>query len=137
MVSSSSSLTYAEISRARVHDSQPLFFQLYKQPDELAVERVHEAERLGYNAIFLTVDAPALGNRERDIRAPFVIEDQEKEAEKVARMDMKASPDVPLMLNTDEKDYGAPVARLRGVDSDMSWDKVFGSCNFALDCLTD
>jgi len=59
--------------------SQTLFFQLYKHAkDSVAEERVREIDSLGYKAIFLTVDAIVAGNRERDIRNPWQLEDEEK-----------------------------------------------------------
>ncbi|PCH40489.1 hypothetical protein WOLCODRAFT_136908 [Wolfiporia cocos MD-104 SS10] len=82
MVSSHASLSSSEIAATRVSPEQPLFFQLYKHRDnEIAERRVREVVELGYNAIFLTVDAPVSANRERDIRAPFELEDQEREAQ--------------------------------------------------------
>ncbi|CAL1696102.1 unnamed protein product [Somion occarium] len=78
MVSSNASLSYAEIASARVSPSQPLFFQLYKHKDRaLAEKRIREVESLGYNAIFLTVDAIVAGNREKDVRAGWTEEDVE------------------------------------------------------------
>ncbi|KAF7364023.1 hypothetical protein MSAN_01061000 [Mycena sanguinolenta] len=75
IVSSSASMSYAEIIRA-VPPSQPLFFQLYKYRNDTAAEkRVREAERLGYKAIFLTVDALVLGNREKDMRSRWDAEE--------------------------------------------------------------
>ncbi|KAL5480695.1 hypothetical protein ACEPAI_9635 [Sanghuangporus weigelae] len=122
MVSSSASLTYAEIVEGRISESQPLFFQLYLLKGERAPDRVREAERLGYKAIFLTVDTPVRGNRELDLRAPFVLADQEREAERLA---MKANPDAPMDLEIDyEKGIGEPVARVVGFDEDMSWEKT-------------
>jgi L-lactate dehydrogenase (cytochrome) len=80
MVSTNSSLSYAEISAARVSPDQPLFFQLYKHVDDgIAERRIREIEGLGYKAIFLTVDALVPGNRELDIRAPHYLEDFENE----------------------------------------------------------
>jgi L-lactate dehydrogenase (cytochrome) len=77
MVSSNASMSPSEIMKF-AHPSQTLFFQLYKhRNDRIAEERVREAERLGYKAIFLTVDALVAGNRERDIRSPWVLEEQE------------------------------------------------------------
>ncbi|KAF7356759.1 hypothetical protein MVEN_01010900 [Mycena venus] len=71
MVSSSASMSYAEIIQA-APPSQPLFFQLYKnRVDAVAEKRVREIERLGYKAIFLTVDAVVLGNREKDVKSPW------------------------------------------------------------------
>jgi len=79
MVSSNASLSPEQIASSRLSPSQPLFFQLYKHKnDQIAEERVRKIEALGYNAIFLTVDAPVPGNRERDVRAGWVQEDLEK-----------------------------------------------------------
>ena len=123
MVSSAASYSYSEIVEARITESQPLFFQLYLLRGERAPDRVREAERLGYKAIYLTVDAPVRGNRELDLRAPFVLADQEREAERVARK--QANPDAPMDPEIDyEKGIGEPVARLVGVDEDMTWEKV-------------
>lgn len=69
--------TMEEIASAA---SGPLWFQLYISPSlEVAAGLVRRAEAAGYRAIVLTVDLPALGNRERDRRhgmsippAPFV-----------------------------------------------------------------
>jgi len=49
----------------------PLWFQLYvyRGAWDLAEGLVHRAERAGYRAILLTVDAPRFGDRERGLRA--------------------------------------------------------------------
>ncbi|OSX67687.1 hypothetical protein POSPLADRAFT_1051817 [Postia placenta MAD-698-R-SB12] len=79
MVSTYSSCSHAEIAAARVNASQPLFLQLYKDKNSPVSEKLlRDVEGLGYNAIFLTVDAPLNGNRERDLRAPFELEEQER-----------------------------------------------------------
>lgn len=78
-VSSNASLSYKDIADARPDPSQVLWFQLYKNSDnKKAEERVREVVELGYKAIVLTVDAIVYGNRERDVRAPWVLEDMEK-----------------------------------------------------------
>ncbi len=52
------------------------WFQLYVFRDrELTRELVERAEAGGYEAILLTVDAPVLGRRERDIRNSFELPD--------------------------------------------------------------
>jgi L-lactate dehydrogenase (cytochrome) len=133
MVSSNASLSPAQISAARLSEDQPLFFQLYKYRD--AEARVREVERLGYKAIFLTVDAIVPGNRERDIRAPFELEEQEREIEHSARESAGVVPknteDMPRQPPQDEEDVDAPNevggtagALLQHADLDMSWDKV-------------
>lgn len=122
MVSSNASLSYAQIAEARVAADQPMFFQLYKHTAERALERVREVERLGYNAIFLTVDAPVAGHRELDIHAPFVLADQEREAERHAGKD--ADPEMPEEPDADAKNEGTAGALLSTADRDMSWEKA-------------
>ncbi|KAG8715750.1 Cytochrome b2, mitochondrial precursor [Ceratobasidium sp. 423] len=69
-ISSNASCTVDEIANARVDpQKQPLFFQLYVASDRAkSVETIKRIEKLGYRAIFFTVDAPVLGNRELDQR---------------------------------------------------------------------
>ncbi|KAF5374785.1 hypothetical protein D9758_000147 [Tetrapyrgos nigripes] len=78
MVSSNASLSYEEIAQA-ASPSQTIFFQLYKhENDAIAEKRVKDVEKLGYKAIWLTVDAIVPGNRQRDIKSPWVLEEQEQ-----------------------------------------------------------
>ncbi|KAG8700511.1 Cytochrome b2, mitochondrial precursor, partial [Ceratobasidium sp. 394] len=69
-ISSNASCTVDEIANARIDsEKQPLFFQLYVASDRAKSEQViKHVEELGYRAIFFTVDAPVLGNRELDQR---------------------------------------------------------------------
>jgi isopentenyl diphosphate isomerase/L-lactate dehydrogenase-like FMN-dependent dehydrogenase len=54
--------------------SGPLWFQLYTYPSfKVAESLVRRAEDAGYRAIVLTVDLPALGNREKERRNNFTI----------------------------------------------------------------
>ncbi|TEB39247.1 hypothetical protein FA13DRAFT_459719 [Coprinellus micaceus] len=77
MVSSNASLSKEDIMAA-ADPTQTLFFQLYKnRDDDKALKRVQEVVGLGYKAIFLTVDAIVAGNREEDIRCPWVLEELE------------------------------------------------------------
>lgn len=125
MVSSNASLSYAQIAEARLSPAQPLFFQLYKHRDDrIAEERVREVVSLGYNAIFLTVDAITAGNRERDIRAPFVLDEQEREADNST----EKTPDEPAKPEKDEKGnvnlLGTAGALIANDDMDMTWEKT-------------
>jgi L-lactate dehydrogenase (cytochrome) len=80
MISYNASLSSKQIADARGSPDQTLFFQLYKKKDtKVAEQRIREIEAEGYKAIFLTVDAVVAGNRERDNRAPYEIEDMERE----------------------------------------------------------
>ncbi|OSD06084.1 hypothetical protein PYCCODRAFT_1431900 [Trametes coccinea BRFM310] len=129
MVSSNASLSYAQIAEARVHPSQPLFFQLYKHRDDrIAEQRVREVVALGYNAIFLTVDAIVAGNRERDIRAPFELEEQEREADKAdeRKGGGKAAADIPAKQKDGEgvNLLGTAGALIANDDLDMTWEKT-------------
>ncbi|KAF7321809.1 Cytochrome b2, mitochondrial [Mycena kentingensis (nom. inval.)] len=52
---------------------QPLFLQLYVNRDrEVTKKYVQHAERRGVKGLFITVDAPQLGRREKDMRMKFV-----------------------------------------------------------------
>ena len=52
----------------------PLWFQLYLQPDRgHSLELVRRAEAAGFEALVLTVDAPAHGVRDRELRAGFCL----------------------------------------------------------------
>lgn len=128
MVSSSASLSYAQIAEARVSPSQPLFFRLYKHKDDKVAEaRVREVERLGYKAIFLTVDAIVSGNRERDVRAGWEQEEVERVAEEGEE---KSTADLPrrrddmeeVEMNVDVR--GTAGALVANDDSNMTWKKV-------------
>jgi isopentenyl diphosphate isomerase/L-lactate dehydrogenase-like FMN-dependent dehydrogenase len=57
--------------------SGPLWFQLYTYPSlKVAESLVRRAEDAGYRAIVLTVDLPALGNREKDRRNNITVPPQ-------------------------------------------------------------
>jgi len=118
MVSTNSSLSPAQIAAARASPDQTLFFQLYKKKEDApALELIREVEALGYSAIFLTVDAVVPGSRERDIKAPWVLEDQEANGQ-------------PTAIDTPQDeavggDLGTSGRLIGGNDSDMTWEKVF------------
>ncbi|EMD41756.1 hypothetical protein CERSUDRAFT_41345 [Gelatoporia subvermispora B] len=120
MVSSNASLSFEQIANERISDSQPLFFQLYKHKDDkVAEQRVREIERLGYKAIFLTVDAVVPSSREKDIRAPFVLEAQEREEAPQKPGDAAAqSGDGETNL------FGTAGGLIQFDDLDMSWKRT-------------
>lgn len=119
MVSTNASFSASEVAAARVSLTQPLFFQLYKKREDSEAEKlVKEVEALGYNAIFLTVDAIIAGRRDRDIKAPFVLEDQEREV-------TKERPSAEETQEEEEGDtLGTSGAFIAGNDVDMTWEKV-------------
>ena len=68
VVSTDSTLSLEDIAQAA---SGPLWFQLYIYTYDEARQLIRRAEEAGYEAIVLTVDAPRLGRRERDLRNDF------------------------------------------------------------------
>lgn len=140
MVSTNASCSLEEMSSARISPKQVQFFQFYKNKDNKAAEELlRRAEGLGYKAIFLTVDAIVAGNRERDIKSPWIEDERERELKelelgKVKRGDGGAGlADVPERKGDeddggyeDEKEEvgGLAGALLRTADMDMSWVKV-------------
>ncbi|WWC85377.1 uncharacterized protein L201_000240 [Kwoniella dendrophila CBS 6074] len=103
-ISSFASCSPEEIVAARA-PNQPLFFQLYiNSKRHIAKGVVEKINKLGFNAILLTVDAPVGGKRERDIRAKG-----EFEAPKSDTYDKQG----------DTK--GVAEAIFSAVDPDLSW----------------
>ncbi|PCH32971.1 hypothetical protein WOLCODRAFT_134829 [Wolfiporia cocos MD-104 SS10] len=129
MVSTYASLSASEVAAARLSPAQPLFFQLYKHADDArAAALLREIETLGYNAVFLTVDAPVAGNRERDVRAPFELEAQEREIEAEARgvaetEGLEGEPEMPDQ-GVDEDDGGTATPFLNITDHNMTFEKT-------------
>ncbi len=65
-----SSRSLEEIAQAATNG--PRWFQLYLQPDFTTTQRlVERAEKAGYTALVLTVDAPVFGNRDQTILGGF------------------------------------------------------------------
>ncbi|KZP31170.1 hypothetical protein FIBSPDRAFT_1037639 [Athelia psychrophila] len=127
-VSSNASLSYNDIAAARPDPAQVLWFQLYKNKDNAkAEERVREVAALGYKAIVLTVDAIVYGNRERDVRAPWVLDDMEK-AETQNAPGVEAGDGVRQpgdLEELEEVDLGGCAGALVAHDDrDMTWEKT-------------
>jgi L-lactate dehydrogenase (cytochrome) len=118
MVGTNPSCTHEEIAASRVSPSQPLIFQFYKNSDDAIAERfIRRIEKLEYKAIFLTVDAPVLGKRERDERAPFEQEDEESEHPSVYN---ESSGEKEI----DSADGSVSSTFSKQDDPNKSWDKV-------------
>jgi len=120
MVSSNASLPFHEIAKAARPD-QTLFFQLYKPQDNiLAEQRVRAVEGAGYKAIFLTVDAIVAGRRERDIRSPWVLEDEERGFSPAHSEGGEVDSASGAELNS----LGTAGALIADNDRNMTWEKV-------------
>jgi L-lactate dehydrogenase (cytochrome) len=71
MIPTLASCSFDEIMDA-AQDSQVQWLQLYVNKDRSVTKRIVEhAERRGCKALFITVDAPQLGRREKDMRSKF------------------------------------------------------------------
>ncbi|KAH9018740.1 FMN-dependent dehydrogenase-domain-containing protein [Lactarius hengduanensis] len=71
MIPTLSSCSFDELVDA-AQPGQVQFFQLYVNRDRAVTKRiVQQAERRGIKALFITVDAPQLGRREKDMRMTF------------------------------------------------------------------
>ena len=71
MIPTLASCSFDEICDAR-QDDQPQWLQLYVNKDRKITERiVKHAEARGVRGLFITVDAPQLGRREKDMRSKF------------------------------------------------------------------
>lgn len=69
MIPTLSGCAFKDIIAARKDPSTPMFFQLYVNQDKEKTKKlVQKAEAAGCSALFITCDAPQLGNRERDRR---------------------------------------------------------------------
>lgn len=67
-----STVSNRPLEAVREASNAPLWFQLYVYRDlELSRELVQRVEGAGFDALVLTVDAPVLGQRERDVRHRF------------------------------------------------------------------
>lgn len=72
MMPTLASCSIDEMTSARI-DGQTQWFQLYVNEDRKLTEKlIKNAERLGAKALCITVDAPALGRREKDMRVKFI-----------------------------------------------------------------
>jgi 4-hydroxymandelate oxidase len=95
----------------------PVWFQLYVYKDRSATEAlVHRVESAGCSAIELTVDAPLLGRRERDVRNSFVLPDGLWASNFAAEQSREAP----------ERQGGTQLAVAFGsmIDSGLTWDDV-------------
>jgi 4-hydroxymandelate oxidase len=67
-----STVSNRPLEAVRKATNAPLWFQLYVYRDlEMSRALVERVEAAGYDALVLTVDAPVLGQRERDVRHRF------------------------------------------------------------------
>ena len=91
---------------------QTAFFQLYVNSNRTVCEEiVRAAEAAGCKALFITVDAPQLGRRERDMRNKASTASQSTNAQKKAGDSIK-------------KDQGTSAALTSFIDPSLCWEDI-------------
>ena len=109
MISTFASCTLKETVEAAPADDQVQWLQLYVNTDRKTTDSLlKEAEELGLKAIFVTVDAPSLGRREKDMKLKFSSKDTPHNTKK------------PKM----ESKQGASRALSSFIDPSLTWDDV-------------
>lgn len=110
------------LSNTRVEDviaaaTGPVWFQLYVYRDRQVTRAlVERAEAAGCQALVLTVDAPLLGRRERDVRNRFALPD----GLRIENMLPEGLEDLPA--GVEDSGLGAYFASI--LDPTLSWDDV-------------
>ena len=95
----------------------PKWFQLYVYSDRSLTEAlIARAEAAGMTAIVLTVDAPILGRRERDLRNRFHLPDG------VRLANVPSSGSVPIPTGHGES--GIAIHFASGIDASLTWRDV-------------
>lgn len=117
MISTLASCSLKEIIEAAPSKDQIQWFQLYVNSDRKACdELLAEAEKLGAKAIFVTVDAPSLGNREKDSKVKFSADKSGPDAmERTKERKQKAK---------EVEEQGASRALSKFIDPTLSWKDV-------------
>lgn len=109
MISTLASCSLQEIVEAAPSKEQIQWFQLYVNTDrKITDDLIKQVEKLGLKAIFVTVDAPSLGRREKDMKVKFTNSNGAK-----------------AMENTKVKESkGASAALSTFIDPALSWDDI-------------
>ncbi|KAI0767101.1 glyoxylate dehydrogenase [Fomes fomentarius] len=109
MIATLASCSFDDIIDAAV-PGQTFFLQLYVNRDrEITRKYVQHAEKRGVKALFITVDAPQLGRREKDMRMKFVGDDAGAEVQKGLEV---------------KKDQGVARAISSFIDPSLSWKDI-------------
>ncbi len=111
-----STLSNTTLENVKKETSVPLLFQLYVYRDRSATaELVKRAEQAGYKAIVVTVDAPILGTRERDVRNDFKL----PEGLTIRNM-------TPMQLEKMSKESGSGLGNYfaSSIDPSLSWKDI-------------
>lgn len=111
MISTLASCSLDEILEAAPTKEQIQWFQLYVNSDrKITDDLIANVEKLGLKALFITVDAPSLGNREKDAKVKF--------------SGVKQGPDAMKKSKHEKESNGASRALSKFIDPSLSWDDV-------------
>ncbi|QLL32396.1 hypothetical protein HG536_0C05650 [Torulaspora globosa] len=117
MISTLASCSLQEIVEAAPSKDQIQWFQLYVNSDrKVTDELIAEAQRLGLKALFITVDAPSLGNREKDAKVKFSAEKLGPKAMEQNKEDKEKPKEVA--------ERGASRALSKFIDPSLSWKDI-------------
>ncbi|KAG6021756.1 hypothetical protein E4U41_002416, partial [Claviceps citrina] len=124
MIPTLASCSFDEIVDARRGD-QVQWLQLYVNSDRDITRRmVQHAERRGCKGLFVTVDAPQLGRREKDMRSRFAAEDADEQDEQDEQdPDEQIGSSVQAGHQTD-RSQGAARAISSFIDPSLRWEDV-------------
>lgn len=110
MIPTLASCSFEEIVGARVNENQVQFMQLYVNSNRKITEKIiRKAEDAGVKGLFVTVDAPQLGRREKDMRMKF--EDVGSEVQNSNKDNV-------------DRSQGAARAISSFIDPSLSWDDL-------------
>lgn len=109
MIPTLSSCSFDEIVDAAT-DKQTQWMQLYVNANrEITKEFVQHAEKRGVKGLFITVDAPQLGRREKDMRSKYLAEAADVQDEEEDKID---------------RSQGAARAISSFIDTSLSWKDI-------------
>lgn len=110
MISTLASCSLKEIVEAAPSKEQIQWFQLYVNTDrKITYDLIKDVEKLGLKAIFVTVDAPSLGRREKDMKLKF--SDSSSGAKTMEKSTIKESKGASRALST-------------FIDPSLCWDDI-------------
>lgn len=113
MIPTLASCSFNEIVDAKVNEQQDQWFQLYVNSDKKITEKlVRNAEQRGCKALFITVDAPALGKREKDMRVKYVADIADAQEETITDEDSV------------DRTQGAARAISSFIDTALNWEDI-------------
>ncbi|KAH0274775.1 L-lactate dehydrogenase, partial [Aureobasidium melanogenum] len=126
VVNTVSSMPIEDIMDARSSKNQIIFWQLYADKDlEKSKAFIKRVEKAGVAAIWLTVDSPVVGNRERDERSKSVVDVSSIYA-KIIQLLLTTQQIEEKLEEVVETTQSVGIARANTgfINADLDWDMV-------------